>query len=63
MKEIGDDHELCDRPMIVSGKLKVVDAVGSRIKVVGNAQAYVAGRTYYVSGWIDRPGVSASCES
>ena len=53
---IGDKHRLRDHPMMIQGRVKVLELGVARHKVSGDALAEAAGTMYHVRGWIDKDG-------
>ena len=58
IKAIGDGHALQDKPMMIEGKVRVLEKSTQRVKVSGHACAEAEGTVHYVKGWIETDGVT-----
>ena len=53
IETIGDEHRLCDAPLMCEASVKVVATGRDRVKIRGEARAESGGDLYNVFGWIN----------
>jgi hypothetical protein len=54
MKDIGEEHPMCDKAMFIDGPVQFLSESSERPKVSGYARLDGVGASYRVFGWIDK---------
>ena len=54
IRGIGENHPLCDKPMMLEGRAMVMEVARTKLKIKGMARIEENGSLYRVVGWLDK---------